>query len=735
MCFLIIGVIMTPTVLLRATGETAIDAAHDPKTIIVKYYGKEPRKLAVPAGQTVLSMIRRYERLASVEYAEPNYLVSASALPSDEYFSNQWYLKRIQAPEAWDVNTQSKNIVIAVIDSGVQVHHPDLEANMWTNPAEIKNNNKDDDRNGLIDDIYGWDFVNNFADPSPKFHSGFTEGGIIHGTVVASIAAGIGNNNIGVSGITWQAKIMALKALDDKGNGDTDAVIKSIDYAVAKGANVINLSFVGFGYSRSLQDAIARAVNAGVIVVAAGGNEQPTHNGLNLDQRPLYPACYRDAAGKKLVIGVAATDALDQKAEFSGFGTRCIDISAPGIGFYTGTVYAPDKSSDGKFFNQFYDGYWSGTSMAVPIISGTVALIQGTNPNLNREEVINLLLQNSDNINQLNPAYYGQLGRGRVNVFRSIYQTVAQLRAHTGHIVVGAQTGKPIVRVLDQYGNSEREFFAYRSTFTGGVNVASGDIDRDLHDEIITAPAKNLESDIRIYRPNGVLVSHFLAYPVSYQGGVNVAVSDIDGDGRSEIITVPASGYKAEVKIWNKDGKLLRSFLAYPTSFTGGASLAIADVRDTGLKEIITAPGKGGIPQIKIFSREGKLLNHFLAGPRSANYGYRVAAADLDGNPRRKQAEIIVSRQTGEPIIELFDYRGGKRKSFLAYTPPFRGDVRITAADLNRDGFTDIITVPGSAGGPLVRLYDYRGNFVDSFYAPPGDYTGGLSISVLLTHN
>jgi len=656
-----------------------------------------------------------------------------AATPADSYFQSQWYLRRIQATDAWDINTDSRTIVIAVIDSGVQWQHPDLEANIWINPKEISDG-RDNDGNGLIDDIHGWDFVNDQSDPSPKFKSGFTESGIIHGTIVAGIAAAVGNNNEGITGVSWNSKIMPLKALDDQGNGDMRAVIKAIDYATVKGANIINLSFVGFSYSAGLKDAIERAHRAGVLVVSAAGNEQALSNGLDLNQHPIYPACLRDNAGKKLVVGVAATDGLDQKTPFSGYGDRCIDIAAPGVSFYSTTVYAPDKSAAGDFFNLHYDGYWSGTSMAVAVVSGALALIEGTNPGLSPEQALTILLSSADTINQLNPDYINQLGRGRVNLAQAVLTSALTIKNRTAHFALTpATSGGPLVEITDQAGRVEKDFFAFPTYFTGGINIAAGDLDGDGSDEIIVAPKSDREADIRIFNESGVLLHHFLAYPYDFKGGVNLAVSDLDGDGKAEIITVPAFGRSAEVKIFSQAGHLLRSFLAYPENFKGGVNLASADITDSPGKEIVTAPGKGGIPQVKTFSKDGRLISHFIAGLKSNTSGLRVAAGDVDGNPRRRQAEIIVSHMAGEPTIAIYDFRGNRRQQWDAYTGSFTGDVRVLASDLNRDGFTDIITMPGPGGGPHVRVFDRTGEIGPSFYAFLPDFTGGVNGTVLLT--
>ena len=250
--------------------------------IILKYYDNTELEY-VEIGGDMREALTRYNALLAVEYAEPNYLYQASIIPSDTYYSNQWYLKKIKAPEAWDIVRESEEIVIAILDSGVQIDHPDLVDNIWHNEDEIPGNGVDDDKNGYIDDVNGWNFVNGVSDPSPGFEEGFTEDGILHGTIVAGVAAASGNNGTGISGVTWKAKIMVLKVLDDKGSGDTINVVQGIDYAIKNGANIINFSFVGYGNSQSLENAIRRAYQSGIIMVAAAGNDQGEGDGVNTE--------------------------------------------------------------------------------------------------------------------------------------------------------------------------------------------------------------------------------------------------------------------------------------------------------------------------------------------------------------------------------------------------------------------------------------------------------------------
>jgi subtilisin family serine protease len=220
----------------------------------------------------------------------------------------------IDALEAWDVTTGSSDVVVAVIDSGVDINHPDLAANIWTNTAEIANNLIDDDGNGYVDDVNGWDFHNN--DNAPHDPHG-------HGTHVAGTIAAVGDNATGVTGVSWSAKIMPLRFLDAFGVGDTANALDAIDYASAMGADVINNSWGGGGFSQALKDAIEAS---GAVVVCAAGN-----SGFNTDLTPHYPSSYNSAN----IISVAASDQDDQLAGFSNFGAVSVDVAAPGTNIYS----------------------------------------------------------------------------------------------------------------------------------------------------------------------------------------------------------------------------------------------------------------------------------------------------------------------------------------------------------------------------------------------------------------
>lgn len=638
---------------------------------------------------------------------------------NDPYLKNQWYISRVQADRAWQRINSSPNIVIAVIDSGVQIDHPDLKDNIWVNKNELKNG-LDSDGNGFIDDIYGWDFVANVADPSPKFDDGFTESGLSHGTMVAGIIAAVGNNRIGVTGISWQAQIMALRALNARGEGRVSDVVRAIDYAINNGADIINLSFVGFEYSESLKAAINRASSAGVIVVAAAGNEG---NGLayNLDQTPIYPACYGKDNG--LVLGVVATDALDQKAEFSSYGFSCVDIAAPGISFFNTITQGSNLSNP----NLLYDGYWSGTSMATPIISGTLALVAEMNPQLSPIEIVNVVLKTADNISFLNPNYLGQLGAGRVNVYRAVELAREMLYNKLPRLLISAASlEEKQVYFSDKGGNKIKDF-----SLSENINIASGDLNGNGRDEIVVSATEGQRPEVRIFNQEGDLVGRFFAYHPDFTGGVSVAVYDLTGDGLAEIITGAGAGGGPHVRVFNHKGELKSQFFAAGLDFRGGVQVAAGSVDGKPGGQIVTTFGKGSEPLVKIFNFRGQILGAFLAYEKEFKGGVQVAVANLDGRLDRKDEIIVAPLSNKEARIKVFSDKGVLKNSFLAFHQNFKDGASLAVGDLNNNGVADIAVGALSKGEPHIRVFNGQGILMESFYAYERDFLGGLNLGIV----
>lgn len=296
----------------------------------------------------------------AVKSCSPDFEIRALATtPNDPSIGSLWGMSAqngIDASGAWDYHAGSGDVVVAVIDTGVDYNHPDLAANMWINSGEIQNNGRDDDNNGFIDDIYGWNSANQNGNP-------MDDNG--HGTHVSGTIGGVGNNAIGVAGVNWNVKIMALKFLDANGSGSLSGAIDVINYMVlmkSRGVNirVSNNSWGGGSFSQALYNAILSAQNAGIIFVAAAGNESN-----NNDSNPSYPAGYQ----LPNVISVGATDSNRNLASFSNYGANSVHIAAPGVGILS------------TFPGGGY-GSLSGTSMATPHVAGALALLISYEPGL-----------------------------------------------------------------------------------------------------------------------------------------------------------------------------------------------------------------------------------------------------------------------------------------------------------------------------------------------------------------
>jgi serine protease len=341
-------------------------------------------QVKVAPGATVASTLSFYQNLAGVEYAMPDYVVSVNRTPNDPSYGSLYGMNKIGAPAAWDVSTGSRSMVVAIIDTGIDYNHPDLAANMWRNTREVAGDRIDNDANGFVDDIYGYDFANNDGDP-------MDDNG--HGTHVAGTIGAVGNNGVGVAGINWNVQMMALKFLSASGSGNLSNAVRALNYAVQMGAKISNNSYGGGGFFAAMDTAIANARAAGHIFVAAAGNEAN-----NNDANPSYPAGYN----YNNVVSVAATDSMDRLASFSNYGATSVDLAAPGVNIYSTTR------------NNTYSSF-SGTSMAAPHVAGALALAWSVNPSLTYSQLISRMYTSVDPIAGLS----GKVATGgRLNLAR-----------------------------------------------------------------------------------------------------------------------------------------------------------------------------------------------------------------------------------------------------------------------------------------------------------------------------
>jgi len=697
--------------------------------ILAKFKGdNEVHCVAVFPNETVKDALARVEAQENVEYAETDAIYQMSTIHTNDWdFPKQWHLEQIRATDAWDYSTGSKDVVIALLDSGVDIGHPDLKNNIWKNPGEIAGDGRDNDGNGYIDDVSGWSFVEKDNDPNPRFKEGWSKLGVNHGTIVAGILAAEGNNDLAIAGVAWSASIMSLRVLASDGSGDAESVVDAINYAIAEKANILNLSFVGFSYNKTLESAIERAHNAGMLIVAAAGNDVGGSNGFNLDTNPIYPVCYDGPPGENWILGVTALDPLDQRAYFSSYGHRCIDVAAPGVGLWSTVAYRPNLG-----LTDYAQGYWTGTSVAVPQVSGIATLLWAMRPSLSAKEISSLIIKSTNVIDEVNKDYKGRLGSGRINAFSAVRElkgeNVSSVSVMINPYIVSAplRGSSPEIKIFSSTGHEIKNFFAYNKNFKGGVEVISADIDGDIYPEIITAAGPGGGPHVRIFKYDGTPIGGFFAYPENLRNGIFVSAGDLDRNGSAEIIVGSGVGMKPEVKVFNADGTLVKSFSVFGGTFKGGVKVAVADFEGDGFPEIIVGAATGGVSQISVYREDGYNLANFNAFSDKFRGGVNLGVADIDGD---RKEELLVGGGLGSSMVKIFDMYGKERISFFAYDPGFKGGVKVSALDIDSDGRDEIITGPASGSSSKIRIFNSLGLLISNISAYGKDVQNGISVA------
>ncbi|MBN3032938.1 MAG: S8 family serine peptidase [Candidatus Saganbacteria bacterium] len=713
-------------------------------------------KLKLPPGADPQAVIKEFKSDPNIEYAEPNYIRhAAAAAPNDPLFSQQWALAKVQAPAAWEIELGDPDIVAAVLDTGVYYNHPDLAANIWTNPDEIANNGVDDDNNGYPDDVRGWDFVSADPaqvtpgeDPGPRDNDPMDFAN--HGTTVAGLIAGVPNNNQGISGISWHNKIMPLRTGFSTPDGasflDSDNA-DAIKYAADNGARVINMSWGSYVPSALLEDALNYAYRRGCLLIASAGND-----GKNF---VLYPAAYEN------VLAVAATDENDKKAvwgpEASSNSGAKIAVAAPGKNLYTtilGDSYGPSD----------------GTSSAAPYVAGLAGLIVSHNPALTNSAVYHIIRSSADPVFVLPGQQY--LGSGRINALKALtIDRVPDLEItfpKSGEIVTGAFSvtgtagGDGFQKYKVEYGlgTYPSSWTTIKDSAAPVSNGALATLDQSLisglpggqyklritvNESIAEEVLIVLEKD---YRPGWPVTPPGKLYS---ENSVGPVIGDIDNDGQDEIVVGDFSGnlsvYKADgTRSWhkniakriattpsladiNRDGFLeilVGSYhweednYLYALDHKGApvwsantgthclSSPVISDINRDGYLEIIASTIKDyhdpAAPNIYIWGSNGQLLPPWPKPLVTAESAATPSVGDLDNDGKE---EIVVGFNNGQ-VAAVKD-----NGSLLPPWPqpiPYNGAglklVQTAIADVNNDGNHEIIA---NCVNAVMHIWDKNG--------------------------
>ncbi|NLH42895.1 MAG: S8 family serine peptidase, partial [Planctomycetes bacterium] len=470
--------------------------------------------VTLPKGVSAAEAAMKFAASPDVRYAEPNYRYQLSRTPNDPSFKDQWALNNtgqtngladadIDAPEAWDVTTGNKDLIVAVLDTGIDATHPDLK-NIWSNRREATGKaDTDDDNNGYIDDVSGYNFLaksKNVADD------------VYHGTYVAGIIGASTNNGVGVAGVSWNVSLMICKVANKDGV-NLDAAVAAVQYATAMGAKIINASWGGPEYSKSLRDAIEAAGKKGILFVAAAGN-----GSVNTDNTPFYPAAYP----LYNVVSVMATNSRDQMALTSNYGVRSVDLAEPGEGVLsTMPVTATDVMTSAGLTAEY--GVLSGTSVAAPHVSGAAALLWAKYPALSYHQVKQVLMQTADKVV---PGLCQS--HGRVNVAKALAA------------VPGGTLGR-VINTRDDYTDPNNYYYSIQEAIddanNGDTLIAEGRrTGNTLFLEMIDFKGKAItlrSGDIANPSDPNLYTSSAIIFGLAKQGSL---VTFANGEGRDSVI-------------------------------------------------------------------------------------------------------------------------------------------------------------------------------------------------------
>lgn len=644
-------------------------------------------KVSIKDSLRINGFIDELNELGEIEYAEKIPIARNNFSPNDAH-SNQWALTKIKAFEAWDITKGDIEVKIGIVDDAVRTTHQDIRDNLWVNPGEIANNGIDDDGNGYIDDINGYDVADNDNDPSPPTNA--FNGDFSHGTHVAGIAAAATDNAVGVSGLGFKCRIVAVKTKASASGGSSlTAPYDGVAYAIAAKVDVINMSWGSPFPSQTGQALMDAAYNAGIVLVAAAGND----NSSNL----YYPAAYDH------VISVSATDQSDKKASFSNYGTW-VDVSAPGVG-----IYSSMSLGDAGY------GDLSGTSMAAPYVAGLAGLMRSLVPGMSPDEVEDCIENTSEFIDNVNPGYAGELGAGRIDAEAALKCLQVPPRVDFSSDIVRVCPGQQVQffdesMVIDPINyswsfvggtpntsNEKEPLVTYNTSGTYKVELTvtnSYGIDNKVKSGyiVVGVPEAAITGD------NTIINGGSSQLKVEFSGNPPYSFTYSDGTNTTTVNNVMVSPYYFNVSPTSTASYQITSFSdAFCLGTTSGsATVTVTDAQNSGLCNSFLLYGNSGLN----YSR-GHVYNPV------ANAYYTVT--------RENNTNLVLHRFDASGILQASTSHSfspnNVRVSDLEVAP--NGDI-LFAGGLNN---TDLIIVRLDMAGNIIwqRKYD-KSNERNSFF-------------------
>lgn len=460
----------------------------------------------------------------------------------------QWAYEDTKVFDAWNYFTGSKAVTAAILDNGFDTFHPDLYDNAWRNEDEIPNNQADDDNNGYIDDVWGWNFVDNNNDPRPEVDKmnelEKADGVFNHATLIAGLIGAVGDNNLGMAGINWRVKLMNLKVINASGEGDFQFLPIAIRYAVDNGANVINISLVGTDTPethKQVKEAIKYAYEKGAAVFAAAGNSMES-----LADYSHYPICADADEKEQWIFGVSAITESHHLAIFSNTGGGCIDITAPGVDVTSTVRFSPTNG-----LTKMISGGWRGTSFATPLVSGVAALLKGIHPEWQAKEIYQALATTTHHTPGQDEVVYAKLfGAGLLQADKAVEYALRKITRDENLLVFDENTGQGAVKNLATGEEAVVDMSVLLGTQSLGVPQDTGDIDGDGEEELVKAAGAGSDPYLEIYDSHGQLKRKFLAFGGDNRFGLGFTLLDYDRDGRKDMV-VFAKNSNQPVRIWN----------------------------------------------------------------------------------------------------------------------------------------------------------------------------------------